>query len=156
MSYVLLQCVKEGSNLKVKMMSSYPFIKGNNCQFPRSIRVNGMYYVVESKNITLQSSSGKKSFYSMRKEENIVLSTMNFIEVQQFLQGLPSETVINHCKVYGDDDDNECVVCFSDVKTVVFIPCGHYVCCGSCSKQCNTCPICRSKINMIANRSDIS
>jgi len=33
--YVLLQCKKLGGKLKVKMMSSQPFIKGFNCQFPR-------------------------------------------------------------------------------------------------------------------------
>jgi hypothetical protein len=54
MSYVLLQCVKEKSKLRVKMISSSPFIKGVNCQFPRDIRQEGMYYVVKSEGVKLQ------------------------------------------------------------------------------------------------------
>lgn len=147
-TYVLLQCVNEGNKLRVKMMSSFPYIKGKNCQFPRSIRVEGMYYVVKSEHIKLQSSS----FYSMRKEDNIVVSTMNFSEIQSFF----AEEKIDSYKIYGDDDDNECIVCLSDLKTEVFIPCGHYVCCKTCSIQCKTCPMCRSKVGSIINRNNIS
>jgi len=39
-----------------------------------------------------------------------------------------------------------CVVCKSVPKDIAFLPCSHFSCCDTCSKQLNTCPICRQSI----------
>jgi len=39
-----------------------------------------------------------------------------------------------------------CVVCKSVPKDIAFLPCAHFSCCNICSKQLNTCPICRQPI----------
>jgi len=39
-----------------------------------------------------------------------------------------------------------CVVCKSIPKDIAFLPCSHFSCCDTCSKQLNTCPICRQPI----------
>jgi hypothetical protein len=83
MDYVLLQCVKEKGKLRVKMISSQPFIKGINCQFPRNIRLDGMYYIVKSTDITL-----KGKFYSAMGKNIIVCSTFDMNEVKIYINNL--------------------------------------------------------------------
>ncbi|CAB3367418.1 Hypothetical predicted protein [Cloeon dipterum] len=46
----------------------------------------------------------------------------------------------------------ECCICLNDERDVAFVPCGHTVCCKTCSAQVKHCPICRmyikNKINL--------
>lgn len=47
--------------------------------------------------------------------------------------------------------DNTCVVCLSEPRTHLILPCRHMALCGVCEKMCNTCPICRGIKNQIIN-----
>uniref|UniRef100_A0A6B2LWW0 RING-type domain-containing protein n=1 Tax=Arcella intermedia TaxID=1963864 RepID=A0A6B2LWW0_9EUKA len=40
-----------------------------------------------------------------------------------------------------------CVVCLTDKKAMVFVPCGHMSCCVNCSGRVSTCPVCRAAIS---------
>jgi len=40
-------------------------------------------------------------------------------------------------------EERTCKVCMDAEVNTVFLPCGHFVCCGECSQQLQTCPICR-------------
>ncbi|BAE72369.1 IAP2 [Hyphantria cunea nucleopolyhedrovirus] len=40
----------------------------------------------------------------------------------------------------------ECKVCFSNEKSVCFLPCRHLVVCAECSLRCKRCCVCNSKI----------
>jgi baculoviral IAP repeat-containing protein 7/8 len=42
---------------------------------------------------------------------------------------------------------NECVICYSREKKIIFIPCGHYVACEECSSKFINCPMCRKIIS---------
>lgn len=150
MSYVLLQCVKEKGKLRVKMISSQPFIKGINCQFPRNIRQEGMYYVVKSENIKL-----KGVYYSAMGKDIITCATMNIDEVKRYITNLDGGIVPKI--IFGDGDgDNECIICMDNEKNTVFSPCGHYMTCHECSTQFTQCPICRAKISHTLNRNEIA
>eukprot|EP00759_Apiculatamorpha_spiralis_P007506 PhF_6_TR14631/c0_g1_i1/m.23117 len=47
----------------------------------------------------------------------------------------------------GDDDDvNVCVVCLTNKRSHVFIPCGHMCCCATCVQQITNCCMCRAAI----------
>jgi len=39
-----------------------------------------------------------------------------------------------------------CKVCMDAQVDTVFMPCGHLVCCNSCSPRMHNCPICRKRI----------
>ena len=39
-----------------------------------------------------------------------------------------------------------CKVCMDCEVSIVFLPCGHLVCCSSCAPALRTCPICRTLI----------
>ena len=40
-----------------------------------------------------------------------------------------------------------CKICFSRVVGIIFLPCGHLVCCTSCAPAMVDCPICRKTVN---------
>lgn len=152
MEYVLLQCVKEKSKLRVKMISSQPFIKGINCQFPRNIREEGKYYVVKSGSIAL-----KKNFYSAMQKDSVVCSTFDMEEIKKYINEVAAtNNKINPTVIYGDDDDFGCVMCLGDDKDIIFAPCGHFITCDSCSKLCQKCPLCNVKITGLLQRDEIA
>ena len=45
MEYVELKCIKEGSKLRVRILSP-GYLANANCQFPRDIRIEGLRYKV--------------------------------------------------------------------------------------------------------------
>ena len=48
------------------------------------------------------------------------------------------------------DTQTECVICFTNIKDTVVLPCLHLCLCQGCSQivrlQNNSCPICRSRV----------
>ena len=45
-----------------------------------------------------------------------------------------------------DEDSTLCVVCLSDAKDTVLVPCGHFCSCNSCAGTLTACPLCRTAI----------
>ena len=43
-------------------------------------------------------------------------------------------------------EDAQCVVCCKEDRCVLFMPCGHLSCCGSCSQLRANCAICQEQI----------
>ncbi len=44
----------------------------------------------------------------------------------------------------GGGTEAECVVCLTERKTIVLLPCRHLCVCGACFTQLDKCPVCRS------------
>lgn len=36
-----------------------------------------------------------------------------------------------------------CKVCYFRERTILFVPCGHFVACATCASALSTCPVCR-------------
>lgn len=145
-TFVILKCVREGSRLRVKILSP-GYHRDANCQFPRNIRVENTEYQVPAQYVRLARGPRGKFFYRVNKAHITILTTQSITDI----------ATVN--KVYGDGDTSECVVCMVEEKTHVFAPCGHYVCCFDCasaiqSTSC-TCPMCRNTIELVVNRQDI-
>lgn len=136
MSVVLLQCVKEGSKMRVKIMSSSPFIQGYNCQFPRNLREEGRYFVVNTAGVKLRGN-----FYTVKASE-IVCQTFDRADIDKYL----ITTDEKPSTIYGDDASTECIVCMVAEKDTVCAPCGHYMTCRACTTRCTMCPMCRTHI----------
>ena len=51
----------------------------------------------------------------------------------------------------ADDTQKECVVCYTNTKNTVVLPCRHMCLCIGCSQivrmQTNKCPICRTQVS---------
>lgn len=55
----------------------------------------------------------------------------------------------------GDSKEDECMICLSRKKMILFFPCGHYHTCGHCTREIirssdkNLCPLCRREFTGI-------
>lgn len=120
---VSLVCIKEGSRLRVRITTN-GYLKDANCQFPRKMRAVGLHYLVSPANIKLIQTRGKY-FYSVSGNIEVVKQEM---------------------KIYEDDGESECVICYDDDKEIVFEPCGHLYTCAKCANKILKCPCCRVPI----------
>ncbi|KAL3285366.1 hypothetical protein HHI36_019474 [Cryptolaemus montrouzieri] len=57
----------------------------------------------------------------------------------------PSAPTLDKLKFVGGSMV-ECVICMDQECQVIFVPCGHIVCCVQCSAPINQCPLCRADI----------
>lgn len=69
---ITLICVKEGSKLKVKILTP-GYIKNANCQFPRDIRIEGRRFSVDSSYMNLVINNGRY-FYSVKNKNKNKIS----------------------------------------------------------------------------------
>ena len=133
---VILTCVKEGSRLRVRIISD-GYKKGANCQFPRDIRKENQNYKVLSSSIKLAKGPRGKYFYRINKKDIEVLK----------------ENIKINIKIYQDEHNDECAICMDENKEMVFVPCGHFCTCKKCAKAIKnihgSCPMCRSVIEDI-------
>jgi hypothetical protein len=138
---VYFQCVLDGSKLRVRITS--PGYNGEaNCQFPRNIRRNGLRYSTPASCVKFSRGSAGMFFYRVSKSGIVVLDNGDV------------ETKVN--RVYGEDDDPTCVICLTEERSVVVVPCGHYCMCSSCAKHIGTrCPLCRGPVNLVVSRENI-
>lgn len=133
--YVLLECVEEGSKLRVKMKSN-GYLIGSNCQFPRDLRVKGRLFKVPKDHVKLMTMRGKY-FYSIKNK-----SVIEIIENVATMDNVLLENI----KIFEDETSKDCSVCLCSEKDTVFLPCGHFHTCSECSKMVSNCPICRIPI----------
>ena len=150
---ITLKCLKEKSKLRVRIITP-GYYNNANCQFPRDIRKEGRIYQSPSSGVKLAKGPRGKFFYRINKNGiEIVEDNLNLKEGEK-----------HHLKVYGDDDEKECIICMDQPKGVVYSPCGHYCCCRNCaetiSKNSNSilgeCPMCRGKIEHIVDRENVA
>eukprot|EP01065_Artemidia_motanka_P021280 TRINITY_DN25457_c0_g1_i1.p1 TRINITY_DN25457_c0_g1~~TRINITY_DN25457_c0_g1_i1.p1 ORF type:complete len:319 (+),score=73.27 TRINITY_DN25457_c0_g1_i1:50-958(+) len=44
------------------------------------------------------------------------------------------------------DEAELCCICYAHRRNQAFLPCGHWACCGPCSRQLQQCPLCREDV----------
>ena len=140
-NYVDLICVKEKSKLRIKILTK-GYYNDANCQFPRDIRKEGSRYRVSAENIKLIDTRGKW-FYTVKNRQ--VIEILKDDEV--------IEQTLKNIKVFEDTDEQECSICLSNPKEIVFYPCGHYHACKQCANMVKNCPMCMKKIEKYIDRS---
>ncbi|XP_069139199.1 baculoviral IAP repeat-containing protein 8-like [Argopecten irradians] len=66
---------------------------------------------------------------------------------------IPHDTSMEDLKIHSLTKENfnlklrsQCKICMEEDVCVVFLPCGHLVCCFSCASLLHECPICRGAI----------
>ena len=137
--YIELKCVKDGSKLRVKIIST-GYINYANCQFPRDLRIEGRRFKVNTENVKLITQRGRW-FYSIKKRDSIEIIDENLNLDMANLQ------------IYEDENENECSICMSEVKNDVFYPCGHFYTCKKCSIKLSNCPSCNKIIEKRIDKS---
>lgn len=134
---VILKCIKEQNRLRIKIIN-LGYYNEANCQFPKNIREEGRYYSINPSDIILVTRTNKY-FYKIKKTNIKILENFNEND-------LVNQKISDNVKIYEDENCNDCCICLDEEKNSVFIPCGHFYCCLSCSKHINKCPICRIPI----------
>ena len=142
---VILKCIKEGSRLRVRILNQ-GYYNNANCQFPKNIRLEGRYYKVSPKYITLITRTNKY-FYNVKNVNIEILDNYDENNVNMM-----DKAFFENITIYEDSDNNECCICLDSQKDSVFIPCGHYYCCMNCAHRIEKCPICRSSISNFINK----
>jgi len=143
---VRLQCVKQGSKLRVRIISP-GYNPTANCQFPRAIRVENAQYLAPASAITFSEGAGSKFFYRVAKSQITQVPPDTATATESLLA----------LKVFGSDEPEDCAICMSEPKDTVFAPCGHYNCFHTCAtivvrSSGARCPICRAGITQIVHR----
>ena len=152
-----LRCVKEGSKLRVKIISP-GYSPDANCQFPKAIRVEGREYIVPVTDISLCDSRGK--FFYRVKKQNIVVCEGTGVSAG-VSAGTTNNIDLSNLKVFGDENMVECAICMNDIDMkpdivfVILAPCGHYCSCNECAAMLKDCPMCRAKIGQIVTRDQL-
>ena len=140
-SNVLLKCVRDENDpkrLRVRIISP-GYYHLANCQFPRGLREEGRLFSVRTSDVLLVTSKSK-NYYMIRKNGIQLVSNI--------------DESVN--RVYQDEDNDECVVCMVNMKSKVFVPCGHFYTCGECTSLLSKCPICCCAIVTSLNKKDLN
>lgn len=164
-SMVHLKCVSESGRLRVRI-TSLGYSPHANCRFPRNIRVEGREYMVPTSDVKFMPTSSGKFFYSVKASRIQILGLEGSVSSSNSVSTTATTTTttksFKDLKVYGDDSLTECLVCADDAPGIVFVifaPCGHNICCGTCATKLKSsrspCPMCRAKIEHVVTRDQL-
>ena len=81
----------------------------------------------QDSNISENTDESATSIESLSGEQNVEISTLQ--EENRKLK-----------------DNLTCQICFESEADIVFLPCGHIMCCAMCSPAITKCPMCRASI----------
>ena len=86
-------------------------------------------------NLTIQSKTTVEEREPIEEDENVPVLNVDEVE---------NKTLFNNIK--NLEIKVTCVVCQTNMRNVVFVPCNHLATCISCSKSLSkTCPLCRGQ-----------
>ena len=150
---IILQCISQKNKLRIRFhcyvdeeSKIYMNVYNNdyNCQFPKNIRIEGLFYQIDDNDMNIVNDGVRTPFYKVSKN-NIRILTEE--ESKIYNENKTDEIDISKLKLY---EEAECVICFSEPSSIIFIPCAHRATCATCYdsiKKCNNkCPLCRKNI----------
>jgi hypothetical protein len=168
-SLVYLQCIKDGSRLRVRILSSGYFTTAN-CQFPRALREEGRYFSAPVSSVRLAGNSGTY-FYRVKHPITVLTErpTPEQLRSSQIEESEHESRIVEPSKkkrkvqveqpvckpvrVFENEEEPNCVICLDNVKEIILVPCGHYCLCKSCftklsevSYGSRKCPMCRQVV----------
>jgi hypothetical protein len=136
---VELVCVKEGSRLRVRIVTP-GYLPTANCMFPRDLRAPGARFRTPARNVTLITSRAKW-FYSVGKRDPITR--------------IDAAATTKPAAIYEDATMTECAICLENPKSVIVNPCGHFYMCAGCAAHVKACPMCRGPIVSLIDRAQM-
>ncbi len=145
---VKFRCVKEGKRLRVKIITQ-GYSQEANCQFPRAIRRDGGLYEAPRSAVSFGAGPRGKFFYRVSARSVRVLDKEPDATI---------EAKVN--KIYEDQEDTDCVICYEIPHELVYVPCGHFCSCMACHTKMwgmneRRCPLCREQITLAVTRDRI-
>lgn len=114
------------------------WVKNDDPWLEHAVWYPGCRFVISEKSEKFIIESRKAKFEQQMIEENNQDSGYDSPESQE-IQPENSDS-------QKTNDENLCIICCDQERSLVFIPCGHLVSCGRCAVNFTTCPNCRSDI----------
>ena len=114
------------------------WVKNDDPWLEHAVWYPGCRFVISEKSEKFIIESRKAKFEQQMIEENNQDSGYDSPESQE-IQPEKSDS-------QKTNDENLCIICCDEERSLVFIPCGHLVSCGRCAVNFTTCPNCRSDI----------
>jgi hypothetical protein len=104
-----------------------------NCHFPMALKREGAVYMIPRQHLSTCDSNDHKLYYRV---------------LAQYITEEDTEQIerANNLSMLEVFHEPECVVCMDQESQVIFMPCGHFVCCGDCAIQMPKCPMCSGLI----------
>ncbi|KAI8890047.1 SPRY-domain-containing protein [Backusella circina FSU 941] len=120
------------------------FINGQEiAHFKYNQRLEGLYPSFSLSTLQhIQVNFGNRPWHYERRRSNVQLKPIT-------KRNLP-------VRDESDNDDDLCILCFSEPKSVMLLPCQHTEFGHACSKLIKQCPLCRSEIQHIKTPSLVS
>ena len=89
------------------------------------------------------------------KKQVVLINGLPF-EIKSIYGMVQEEDCVEGSNAVADDSgdpDAECLICLTERKDTLIMPCCHFCVCGECGKQLvkakHTCPICRGNIQSL-------
>jgi len=127
----------------------------NNKTYPLIIVIRGLASNGNSSSMLPETKSNTSQFTTDRDIYQI--NIVNFPKSSESEQRTPvllkqlllaSDSVYELQEIYGHSLDDptaaECVVCWSEFKEIMLLPCRHFCVCNACFSKLDRCPVCRS------------
>ena len=75
----------------------------------------------------------------------------NIIRIINTIPILPSDITVIKCEEDCEETEEICSICYSNMRNIRFIPCGHNIMCSECYVKSDSyeCPLCRGDIDDI-------
>ena len=137
-------------------LAAFELTKSLNDYYPFIISLNyndaGKQYAMMSYGVFTKDS--KQDITGARIEKQVVLINGLPFEIKS-IYGLDHDDSTQEGKTVATDDgqSEECLVCLSEKKNTLIMPCGHFCICEDCGqgliKAKHTCPICRNFIQSL-------
>lgn len=140
------------------------YVTNANCQMSRSIRENGCYYTVRSRDVRLVEGRGTHFYHvsdaHITKHESIPENfglTASASPPKDRRKRNRNDAKKGPEQIFFDEENEECVICMDNKREVVFVACGHYYCCRGCFEALTVkqCPLCKNTIAYALDRSDV-
>lgn len=80
------------------------------------------------------------------KEQTIKVPTNDFAthKLKTISKAKDKKTLLTENEEFKEQ--KTCKICCEEIVSIVFLPCGHLVCCAQCSPALKNCPVCRNEI----------
>lgn len=129
------------------VIGDYNHINGNN------ITIIGNYNMIRGQNNNVTSgkyNNGTFTYSNMNQPYDL------FTIHQSDLKNIQSDLVEEKKdEIPITENDDTCIICYDNKKSVIFLPCAHLNTCTNCAKlillEKQRCPICRNEIREMKN-----
>ena len=101
---------------------------------------------IENKTLEKGQTENNQSLTKKFERPEILDKTVKSDVQKEIITKREKEAKESKEKIRALEKEKECKICMDKEVEVIFIPCGHIVCCAQCGENFNCCPVCKQEI----------